>query len=140
MSQIEHARIVVVGGDSYFAYLIRRFLGIASHDMILADLGDDVGALAAQNHSAAVVLEVIPRESAGWKILRDLKTCPETTKIPIILCSWTDEKQRSLDEGADVFLSMPILYEDFGAALEAVGISAGLDPADTGDGSRGGDI
>jgi DNA-binding response OmpR family regulator len=49
-----------------------------------------------------------------------LKSDPEAGRIPVIVCSWQDESVRGLAEGADVYLRMPILYNEFGAALTAV--------------------
>jgi len=52
--------------------------------------------------------------------LRSLKSDPEAGRIPVIVCSWLDESVRGLAEGADVYLRMPFLYEEFGAALAAI--------------------
>jgi DNA-binding response OmpR family regulator len=128
MNQCAHARILVVGGDSHFAYLIRRYVRMSSHQMILASLADDIPALALHEKPDVIVLEVDLPDSIGWQVLRTLRNTPATGKTPLLLCSWMEDEQRGLDEGADVYLHMPIMYTDFEAALETVGIPSYLEP------------
>lgn len=128
MNQIAQARIMVVGGDSHFAYLIRRYILMSSHQIVLASLSDDIPTLVRSEKPSAIVLEVNPSDSTGWEALRLLKKNSVTCAIPVLLCSWMDAKQRALDEGANVFLQMPMMYEDFMSALEAIGIPAYLEP------------
>lgn len=128
MNQIAQARIMVVGGDSHFAYLIRRYILMSSHQIVLASLSDDIPTLVRSEKPSAIVLEVNPSDSTGWEALRLLKKNSVTCAIPVLLCSWMDAKQRALDEGANVFLQMPMMYEDFVSALEAIGIPAYLEP------------
>lgn len=128
MNQIAQARIMVVGGDSHFAYLIRRYILMSSHQIVLASLSDDIPTLVRSEKPSAIVLEVNPSDSTGWEALRLLKKNSVTCAIPVLLCSWMDAKQCALDEGANVFLQMPMMYEDFVSALEAIGIPAYLEP------------
>jgi DNA-binding response OmpR family regulator len=120
MDQTTNNRIMIVEGDSHFSYLMQRFVRTSAHQIILANLGDDVLALAKCEKPAAIVLEVDQPETSGWRNLRALKADLEVRRIPVIACSWLDEEARGLAEGADVYLRMPILYTDFGAALSAI--------------------
>jgi hypothetical protein len=45
-----------------------------------------------------------------------------TSKIPVVICSWLIEEKSGIEEGADVYLRMPILYENFQEALAKAGI------------------
>lgn len=128
MNQFAHVRILVVGGDSHFAYLIRRYVRMSSHQIILASLAEDIPALALREKPNVIVLEVDLPDSIGWQVLRTLRNTPSPCKTPLLLCSWTEDEQRGLDEGADVYLHMPIMYKDFAAALESVGIPSYLEP------------
>jgi CheY-like chemotaxis protein len=122
MNQATLAGIMVVGSDSHFSYLMRRYVRTSSHQIIFANPGKDVLALARREKPAAIVLEADLPDNMGWHTLRALKADQTTGKIPVILCSWLDEKERGSKEGADVYLQMPILYEDFGAALSHIGL------------------
>lgn len=120
MDQTTNNRIMIIGGDSHFAYLMQRFVRTSARQIIPANLGDDALALARCEKPVAIVLEVDLPETAGWHTLRALKADPEVRRIPVIACSWLDEEARGLAEGADVYLRMPILYADFDAALAAI--------------------
>jgi CheY-like chemotaxis protein len=78
--------------------------------------------IAQREQPVAIILEVDHPGSTGWHTLRSLKMNDITGKIPVIVCSWLDEKDRCLEEGVDVYLRMPILYEDFEKALSHMGI------------------
>lgn len=120
MDQIANRQIMIVGRDSHFSYLLQRFVRTSAHRVIPVNLGDDVLSLAKQEKPHAIVLEVDAAEPVGWHTLRTLKSDPEAGQIPVIVCSWLDESARGLTEGADVYLRMPILYQEFGSALEAI--------------------
>jgi two-component system, chemotaxis family, response regulator PixH len=128
MSQFENARILIIGGDSNFAYLIRSYVRMSSHQIILANLAEDIPALVQREKPNVIVLEVDLPDSIGWQVLRTIRDTPATSKTPVLLCSWMEDEQRGLDEGADVYLHMPIMYKDFAAALESVGIPSYLEP------------
>ena len=126
MNPATNARIMVIGSDSHFAYLMRRYVRTSSHQVIFAALCEDVPTQVQREKPAAIVLEADLPDNFGWHTLRALKTDQMTSRIPVILCSWLDERERGLLEGADVYLRMPLLFEDFGAALSHIGISPGV--------------
>lgn len=110
-------RIMIVGGNTHFLYLMQRYVRTGARQVILADLGEDVLEKVRCEQPVAIILEVDSPETSGWHILRALKTNPEVGRIPVIVCSWLDEETRGLEQGANVFLRMPILYSDFETAL-----------------------
>ena len=120
LDQTAKKLIMIVGRDSHFSYLLQRFVSANAHRVLPVNLSDEVLSLARCEKPVAIVLEVDAPGAVGWKTLRILKSDPETGRIPVIVCSWLDESARSLIEGADVYLRMPILYKDFGAALAAI--------------------
>ncbi len=120
MDQPTNDRVMIVVGNAHFSYLMQRYVRSSDHQVVSANLGEDVLTLARSEKPVVIVLEVDRPETIGWHTLRALKADPEIGKIPVILCSWLDEEARGQAEGADLFLRMPILYADFGAALAAI--------------------
>jgi CheY-like chemotaxis protein len=112
-------RVMIVGGDSHFTYLMQRYVRASAHQIISANPGEDVLSVARCEKPVAIVLEVDLPHSVGWNTLQALKADPELGKIPVIVCSWLDQESRGFVEGADIYLDMPILYGDFEAALAA---------------------
>jgi response regulator RpfG family c-di-GMP phosphodiesterase len=120
MDQISNNQVMIVGVDAHFLYLMQRYVRRSAYKIISANLGDDLLALARCQKPIAIVLEVDHPETIGWQVLRALKADPEVRKIPVMVCSWLDEEDRGLAEGADIYLRMPILYSDFGATLASI--------------------
>jgi CheY-like chemotaxis protein len=120
MNQNSSERIMIVGRDLPSSYMLQRFVRKSAHPVIATIHSDDVLALARCEKPLAIVLEVDTPENVGWNLLRSLKSNPETKQIPVMACSWQDESARGLAEGADGYLRMPFLYEEFGTALAAL--------------------
>jgi len=122
MNQTATVTIMVIGDDSDFRYLMQRYVRKSAHQIVFAYLGEDALARARREKPTAIVLEVDLPGTKCWDVLRALRADQVTCDIPVVACSWLDEEERSLEEGADVFMRKPILYEDFLAALMDMGI------------------
>ncbi len=117
MDQNAKNQIMIVGGNAHFSYLMQRYVRTSAHQIVSANLGDDVLAKARCENPAAIILEVDVPGTIGWQTLRALKADQDVGRIPVIVCSWLDEEARYLEQGADIYLRMPILYADFETAL-----------------------
>jgi response regulator RpfG family c-di-GMP phosphodiesterase len=122
MERSAKATIMVIGADSHFCYLMRRYVKKSAHEIIFAYLGDDAQSLAQSRMPAAIILEIDQPNASGWNVLHSLKSNAATQNIPIVLCSWLDDETFCLDEGADAYLRKPILYEDFFSTLTNLGV------------------
>lgn len=129
MTQVSSERIMIVSRDLNASHLLQRFVRTSARAVIPAVQSDDVLSLARCEKPVAIVLEVDTPETAGWHMLRTLKSDPETRRIPVMICSWLDEAASGLAEEADVYLRMPILYDEFGAALTTLLAKDKNDPA-----------
>jgi CheY-like chemotaxis protein len=54
----------------------------------------------------------------GWELLKDIKSDPEVSQIPIIICSILAEQDKAMQLGAADYLTKPILEEDLVHALQ----------------------
>jgi PleD family two-component response regulator len=127
VSWLEHAMnpelsIMVIGEDANFCYLMRRYVLKTKHQIVFSFLGEDVLAIAEREKPIAIIIEINASSSESWRLLQSVKSNLLTKKIPVILCSWQDEEKQSLEKGANAFLHMPILYDDFQAKLATIGI------------------
>ena len=120
MSGVQPPTIMIVGDDADFSYLMQRYVRRGGYRMVVAGSDEDALALACQNRPAAIVLEADLPGAPGWDILQALKGDQTTRDIPVLICSWSDQEERSLMEGAAGYLRKPVLYEDFLVALEGV--------------------
>ena len=120
MAHNVNKRIMIVGGNTQFMYIIQRFVRASAHQILCASLGEDILAKARCEKPAAIVLEVDLPDTIGWNTLRSLKADPNIGRIPVIVCSWLDQEVRCLEQGADLYLRMPILSADFETALASI--------------------
>jgi CheY-like chemotaxis protein len=119
VGQIGDSTIMVIGNNAHFCYLMRRYIRKSMFQPLFSTVGEEALALAQQERPAAIVLEVDRPGTSSWQILHLLKGYPDTRNIPVVLCSWQEDAQYGLQEGASACLRMPILYEDFKAVLAA---------------------
>lgn len=82
IDQIAKKRIMIVGRDSHFLYLLQRFVRTNAYRLIPVNLADDVLSLAKVKKPVAIVLEVDTPEVVGWKALHALKSDPDAAEIP----------------------------------------------------------
>ena len=125
MKAFDPTTILVIGNDAHFCYLMKRYVKESGHQIEISFLTRGAVELVQKNRPAAIVLEVDLPDTTGWEVLRALKDDLTICDIPILLCSWLEDERRGLEEGADVYMRMPILYKDFLAALTDIGVAAG---------------
>jgi CheY-like chemotaxis protein len=125
MEEVDGTTIMVVGDDPGFTYLMRRYVREAAHQPMASSFTEDALALASREKPAVILLEVDLPGTKCWRWLRALKADQTTRDIPVVLCSWLDDEERSLEEGADVYLRKPVLYVDFLDALKELGLGPG---------------
>jgi CheY-like chemotaxis protein len=118
------ATIMVIGGDPSFCYLMGRYIRKSGHRMVFASQSEDALELARREKPDAIVLEVDLPGTFGWSVLKGLKSGEQTRCIPVMLCSWKDDDEESwsTDHNAETFLRKPLLYKDFIATLDQLGI------------------
>jgi CheY-like chemotaxis protein len=116
------APLMVIGDDASFCYLMQRYAEKAACPIVLAHFAEDALSIALHATPGVVIVELDAPGDRGASIVETLKAHPQTCDVPVILCSWTDEAEQDLGDGAMLYLRKPILYDDFQAALTEVGV------------------
>ena len=127
MSHFSPDSIMVVGEDSHFCYLLQSYIRRSAHQTMFSYPDYRVVELVQKEKPALIILDVDLPGLTGWNLLRALKSHPNTCAIPVMICSWLDETDRSQQEGANISLRMPILYNDFVEALNSIGVMVNHD-------------
>ena len=68
----------------------------------------------------AITLDVLMPKRNGWLVLADLKSAPETSGIPIIVCSIIEDESKGFALGAADYLVKPIGERDLTRVLDRV--------------------
>jgi response regulator RpfG family c-di-GMP phosphodiesterase len=113
-------RIMVIGFDENFCYLMQRYGRISACKLAFANQEEDILAQVQKNQPGVIFLEVAHPISFAWNLFKELKANQDTCHIPVVVCSWQGEDTNGEHESGDYYLRLPILYEHFKSALDNV--------------------
>jgi CheY-like chemotaxis protein len=110
---IQQAAILVIDDNADLVELFRRYLG--GHQVSVVGVNESTAALqvAAELQPALILLDVMMPGLDGWEVLQHLQGTPETSGIPIIVCSVLKEHKLALSMGAAGTLTKPVSQTDF---------------------------
>ncbi len=96
---------------------INQWIRQAGFEVARATSGADVLQKASKLHPNLILLDIEISGKSGWETLHDLKISPETSKIPVIIVSPTDERKMGLSLGAVDCLVTPLANESVLVAI-----------------------
>jgi len=103
----ERRRLLVVDDDRDIIRLLYHRLRRDGYVVDTAVSGPEALARIAETPPDLIVLDILMPEMDGYKVLKELKTDPTTTNIPVILLSILDEHEQGLALGATEYLTKP---------------------------------
>lgn len=108
----DSARVVlVVDDDPGVRELMNRYLETQGFHVLTAATGIEGLEMAKRLHPAVITLDAVMPGLDGWAVLAALRTDPETSRIPVVMVTITDDEQRSYSLGAAEFVSKPVDWE-----------------------------
>ncbi len=110
--------ILCVDDDTGVINLYRRYLHVRGYRVFGLTDSNRVVDVAERLDPYAITLDVMMPHKDGWEVIRDLKDNPETSDIPVIICSIVSEQERGISLGAADYLVKPIMEEDLVTALD----------------------
>jgi len=120
---LQPSAIIVVGDDPSFVYLMQRYARESAHRVMTIHPYEDVLAIIRREQPVAIVLELDTPTAATQQLLERLRSSPDTSAIPTIVCTWTEDRDLAIEsDTAAVCLHKPVLYADFLSALSLLGI------------------
>ncbi|MHB0877756.1 MAG: response regulator [Anaerolineae bacterium] len=108
--RVERRRLVLIVEDNKgAAELYRRYLATADGwDSIEAPDPRLTFELAKATQPAAILLDILMPQQDGWSVLQVLRAQPETSAIPVVVCSVFDELELAASLGASAYLKKPV--------------------------------
>jgi GAF domain-containing protein/DNA-binding LacI/PurR family transcriptional regulator/DNA-binding response OmpR family regulator len=119
-SAAERRTVLAVDDDPGVISLYRRYLDNEGYQVVGVTNSEEVLDKASQLQPFAITLDVLMPTKDGWQVLRELKACPQTQHIPIIVCSIVSNEGLGFSLGAADYLVKPIMEEELLAALNRV--------------------
>ncbi len=111
-------RILVVEDDPAAADLLSEYLAADGYEVEAVATGEQAVARATEDPPAAICLDIVlPGELDGWDVLARLKATPATARVPVIVCTGRNGRDRAAALGASDFLTKPFSPQDIRDAV-----------------------
>jgi CheY-like chemotaxis protein len=107
-SKIYQDTILVIDDDASVRDLMSRFLSKSGFRVVVASNGEEGLRLAKQEKPLVITLDVVMPEFDGWSVLKQLKSDPALSDIPVIIVTIVDNEPVGLDLGAASYLVKPV--------------------------------
>jgi CheY-like chemotaxis protein len=117
--------IAVVNEDTIFLSLMEELLGEGGYNTYIEKAGDKAYASIVKHKPDLVVLDIrLNNPEAGFKVIELVRLNPETTHIPMIICSTVtqlirDNEMRLREKNCDVLLK-PFHLEELLTKVQAM--------------------
>ncbi len=113
----ETGLVLVIDDDRAVHELLRHAIGKQGFRVEGALSGEEGLRMARRLHPDAITLDVMMPGMDGWTVLSSLKSDPDLSKIPVIMLTIVDEKNRGYSLGAADYLTKPIERDRLTAVL-----------------------
>ena len=114
------AQVLVVDDNEKMLRLYERYLMIGRYGVSTAASAQEAEAVLKKTTPDAIVLDVMMREVDGWEFMQRLRSRPDLSGVPIIVCSILNESTLALALGAHAYLRKPITADMLLATLHRV--------------------
>jgi adenylate cyclase len=119
-------RVLVIDDDATVRDLMRRYLSREGFDVITAAGGQEGLEFARKLHPSVITLDVFMPDIDGWSVLQAIKLDAELSRIPVIMMTISDEKQKGFTLGASGYLTKPVDRAQLSQLLYRFKIPAGV--------------
>jgi adenylate cyclase len=101
-------RVLVIDDDATVRDLMRRYLSREGFDVVTATGGREGLEFARELHPSVITLDVFMPDMDGWTVLQAIKQDVDLRRIPVIMMTISDEKQKGITLGASGYLTKPV--------------------------------
>lgn len=112
--------VLAVDDNEDVLELIRGYLSPHGYRVVTAQTAQDALDTAATFQPYAITLDLMMPKQDGWHVLQTLLNQPDTSRIPVIVCSVLKQKELALSLGATAFVEKPITEQALLSALDAL--------------------
>jgi two-component system, cell cycle response regulator len=116
-------KVLIVDDDPTNVKLMIAKLGDSNYTILKAYNGEEALRMAKRESPDLVLLDVMMPGMNGFEVTAQIKNCPETADIPILLVTaldGSDNKTKGLEAGADDFLNKPVHTAELRARVKSL--------------------
>ncbi len=103
-----HPTLLLVDDNEDLLALFRRYLAGHKINICSTHSSSDALELAIKTQPNLMVLDVMMPKTDGWELLQSLRSHPQTSTIPLMMCSVLREQPLALSLGATDYLIKPV--------------------------------
>lgn len=134
MTQTQPVNIIMIEDDEGHARLIEKNIRRAGISNEITHFTDGTSALEYIFHAptgpvlngpALILLDLNLPDMSGTDILTQIKADPALKRTPVVILTTTDDRleiERCYDLGCNVYITKPVNYENFAAAIRQLGL------------------
>jgi CheY-like chemotaxis protein len=100
--------LLVIDEDPAVRQMMERLAGREGYELVAAATGEEGLKLARERKPDLITLEVVMPGIDGWTVLKNLKSDPLLSGIPVVMVSISDDRDRGLAMGAADYLVKPV--------------------------------
>jgi DNA-binding response OmpR family regulator len=101
-------KILVVDDERDIVALLRHQLEAKGYKVVTASTGAQAIAKAVAEQPSLITLDILLPDTNGFDVLRELKTRPETSHIPVIVLSVVQDEDSGYNLGAAGYITKPV--------------------------------
>ena len=123
--------ILLVEDSEIDADRVKRFLGELDTEVYWDQRGSEALHIASEQVPDIIILDLFLPESSGWEILKNLKSTPHLSKIPVIVCSVLErDDHRPESKLVEAYLQKPFSRRALQKALREALMTQSADELD----------
>lgn len=104
-------KVLIVDDSPAQLYSLRRMIEQAGHEAIVAASGEQALEVAASEHPAVILMDIVMPGMSGYQATRRLNRAESTRHIPVIFVSSRNgeaDRQWGLRQGAREYVTKPV--------------------------------
>ena len=109
------ATILIVEDSKTEQQILTDYLGAGGYSVVHVGSSEEALSTLQKVKPEAIFLDVVLPGQSGFELCRDLKSAPDTSNIPIVICSTKSsemDKFWGMKQGADAYLGKPLNREE----------------------------
>ncbi len=108
LAAAEDVPILVMDDNQGLVELFRRYVAGRPYRVVQALTLEQALRHARETHLRLILLDVMMPQQDGWEVLQALRRAPETSAIPVCVCSVLDEPELARALGASDYIAKPV--------------------------------
>jgi CheY-like chemotaxis protein len=112
--------ILIADEDMITLTLLAEYVDEEIYQVLLTQNATEIVDIARDVSPAAIIFDIMMPKMNGYEILHQLQELPETSNIPVIICSITDRGATAMQEGATAYIKKPVTRKQLRETIETV--------------------